>query len=330
MTDASISVEEVQVRFHLSPSDRIITGLLFGRQYRVCGPLGALLCGLSLIPGLRDSNWALYPEGLLLLLSFLWLPFATAFRRPPMTLKATAEGLELVGATAQATFQWRAVRRIRAMAGYLVLDSAVGTVTIPRRALQQEQLTMLQNYFAASRHTNPPAEALPPSTVPDGSTLSIAHSPRRSDIFLALAWRPMNAAFVVLGFGVVAVSIRDAMIGSGPDYDPQSYWSFVPFGVIVMLVPIWLPLFRVFLGGGTRAVVLAGIDVNSDGFRVGNDVLSTWVSWDSYRSARRVRQVIVFRVKGSSHDTYLSTRGLTHAQLVALRTALSLHGLDPG
>jgi len=75
----------------------------------------------------------------------------------------------------------------------------------------------------------PKQETVQPPSAEDGSILSVTHEARLFDILLALAWRPVNAAFVLLGLGVVAVSIRNTTIAPGPGYDPQSYWPFVGF-----------------------------------------------------------------------------------------------------
>jgi hypothetical protein len=331
MTDASIPVEEVHLQYHLSPQERIVSGLLFGRRYRVYGPLGALLCTLSPIPSLTDWSWAFVTVGLTLLLSFIWLPFALALHQRPVDLRATAEGLEFDAGTTQFHLPWRGVRRTRLLAGYFAVGMAYGTIAIPCRTLQPAQLALLQSWFAASRATTPKQETVQPPSAEDGSILSVTHEARLFDILLALAWRPVNAAFVLLGLGVVAVSIRNTTIAPGPGYDPQSYWPFVGFGLIVMLMPIWSILLRAYLGGSTRALADPfEIEIDADGLRASNDQSNSRVAWSSFRSSRRVRKVMVFRMKGSSSELYLSTRGFSPAQLAAFRAVLGEHGLDPG
>jgi hypothetical protein len=331
MADAPVPVGEVQIRYQLSPLERIVAGLLFGRRYRVVGSLGAVYCLLALIPSF--SVWAvvLMPAGLTFLTSFLWLPLITGRRQPPIDITATAEGLEFgAGTTVPTLLSWRGVRRMRVLLGYLALDTTYRTIAIPCRTLQQRQMSMLQGFLVASRSTTPPVETAS-AAAEDGVILSFIQDARFFDILLALAWRPVNAAFVVLGLTVVAVSIRDTTVGSGPGYDPQSYWLFVGFGVFVMLAPILSVLLRAYLAGGTRAFTERfQIDITPDGYRASNARSSTCVAWGSFRSARRVRQVMVFRMTGSSTEVCLSTRGFRPDQLAAFRAVLRTHGLDPG
>jgi hypothetical protein len=150
------------------------------------------------------------------------------------------------------------------------------------------------------------------------------------DDFLALAWRPLYFAFVIAGAALVAVSLWNMSGPPSPYTDPASFWPFLGGGLFVMLLPLLIILAGLYANVGTRTLrTPCQMDISADGYQVQAGRATSWTAWDSFKSARRVRQIIVLRVKGSPHEVCLPTRGFSPDQLVVLKTLLLQHRLDP-
>lgn len=324
-TDASGGVH---LEYRLRPGERVLYSLLFGRQYRVLGPLGAVLLVLGILQVAPDWTWVLVVLGLYFLFGFVWIPFNTSLRSKPITLDVTAEGIDVDAGSMRGSLSWGTVRRTRRAGGAFVVEMApAGTIAIPLRVFSGQDLLILENMVASARTPNPATAVRAMHATDDPALIRVRHELRLQDAALAMWLRPITLVPLIAGAAILLAGIWGSFIS--PD-DPIASVAvpLVILGLIFLAMPVWGTAWRLYQGGGMRAMTARyEIEIGAEGYRASLGNVDAWTPWSSFQSVRCVGRMYLFRARGSRAEVVISARAFTPAQLDAFTDILRKRGL---
>lgn len=318
----------VHLEYRLRPGERVLYSLLFGRQYRVLGPLGAVLLVLGILQVAPDWTSALLVPGVFLLFGFVWIPFNASLRSMPIAFDATPDGIDFDVGGMRAKVSWGAVRRTRRAGGAFVLEmQPAGTIAIPLRTFSAGELPILEDLAATARSPKAMPSAAVSTVADDLAFMRVRHEMRLRDAVLALWLRPIVLAPLIVGAVLLVGGVAEV---GGPSDDPfvSAAWPLIGLGFVFLTLPVWGTAWRLYQGGGARAMTARyDIEIGAEGYRARLDNAESWTSWGSFQSVRRVGRLYVFRARGSHAEVVISARAFTLAQLDAFTDILRKRGL---
>jgi hypothetical protein len=310
--------QAVEVQFRLRPLERMLYALLFWRGYRIVAFPGLLLLGVGVVPALGEVRQVFLGFGVLLVLGFVWLPFAVSPRAAERRFQATDGVLTTyVQGLGGGPIEWRSFHRTRRRAGALTLEMKRA---FERGQLEAFELLAARGIESSTGGTSVPANAGEP-------ILSYRYPVGVRDFILGRAMEFEALAALIVGVALAAFGL--VLAQSDPVTNGSVASGWIAAGVIVAAMPWAIPIAALLVAGPRRIRESAAIGVYRSGYYVSGPSIATWSAWSSFGSAREKRNELTLQLGTSRRHCHLSIAPLTVQERAKLREILADAGLTP-